>query len=146
MKPNKLWGVKISSTFVHRARCPKCGGRPAYSVYNYFCVRNLTGWVSLKQNTDILKWIKTYNRRLCDDYYLFGKPSYTKSVNEFSHAVNYKGSKTRLHRNKGITPGNDFIDFISCSCGKSIWAYYTRSSQSRAEVENRTGKYYYKND
>jgi hypothetical protein len=139
----KNWGLNISSTFLHRARCKKCGGSPSYSLNRYFYVKNPNCNPSLRRQINLLNWVKAARKRMCHDYYLQINPSSIKGLSDLNYTVNYKGYKTRATRNKGINPFNDYMEYLSCECGKTIWSFYEKSSQNRLEVLNRKGKYNY---
>lgn len=128
--------VNVSFTFIKRARCKKCAGEPEHYLYakNKFC------WESPRKQLSVFKWAQKSYKRFCNDYYLSNKPSDYKSTHYMSHSAEYKSYSPRLYKNT-INSGFEFIDFLTCGCGYSVWAFFQKSSSERPEIYNRTGKY-----
>lgn len=126
----------ISSTFPLRSKCRHCMSSPN----RYYCLKSPTLWFSPESQNKMYHWIKRNINRTCLD--LFTNFSFKiDSVSEFSHPVNYKGFRPKLHKNKWVHPFMEYIDILVCKCGKTSWAFYQRSSKNRPEIYNRKGKY-----
>lgn len=134
------FNVNISSTFIARTKCKFCNVGPTH----YYASKNPISTVSHREVLAFFNWVKKYYGRFCRDFYLFDDPSNCSSLKAFSHPVNYKGFRAKLHKNKGVSPHMDFVDCLVCDCGRTTWAFYQRSISNRKEVVNRKGRYGYK--
>jgi hypothetical protein len=128
--------INTSSSFLSRARCKKCAGNPAH----YFFIKNALLCRSPRQYIAMFDWVKKYVSRLCEDYYLMTSPSMYNSISKFSYPLNYKGYKCKLHKNLKTLPNNLYTDFLSCSCGATVWAFSQISAAKRPEIFNRKSR------
>jgi hypothetical protein len=140
---NVNFRINISSSFMHRARCNKCSGTPINSVFNYFFVKNPNAWKDHSHNTNKNKYLLSKLKRMCENYYLQNSPRNYKSISSFNHSVSYNSYIVKMHKNIGVEPFSDFVDFITCRCGFTTWSFYERSIGNRPEIKNKKGKYGY---
>lgn len=133
--------VNVSSTFMIRCRCKRCGKNP--SVHRYFYFKNPNYWKSPRKQIERFSYIKKHVKRFCEDYYLSNKPSKYTNMSIFSHSPTYKGFNPKLHKNKGVLPFDDYAELITCPCGRTTWSFYQKSILERFEIINRKAKYNY---
>ncbi len=140
MKQSKL-GVNISSTFMAKSRCKKCGSPPQYNRYFYFQTSNF--FKSPRKQSSLINFLKKHFKRMCEDYYLSNYPSRYNSVSPFSHSASYKGFVPKLHKNKGVSATENYTEIITCYCGRTTWAFYQKSAENRPEIINKKGRFNY---
>jgi hypothetical protein len=139
---SELIRINISSSFMTRARCLKCGNKPEY----YFAMRMPSRWFDVRDLLLISKWLRKYINRMTDDWYLDDKPHHFTNIKEFSFKLDDNHYEPTLHRSRFSNKEKDkMIEFISCHCGFTVWAFNQKSVQNRPEIINRKGKYTYPN-
>ena len=133
--------VNISSSFISRARCAKCGKHPDY----YYYVRKPYLWKTIGLHIASSKWFRKWISRMTADWYLDGAPKNFPDIKEFSFTLEDKHYLPTLYRVRG-TPARDdqnVVEMAGCSCGGTLWAFNNKSVKDRQEITNRKGRYSY---
>lgn len=141
MYKSEIVKVNLSSSFVYRTICLKCGSRPLY----YYYTRNPIMWYDPHKNRDIFDFIRKYFKRLSPDNYSLDDFVYSSKIGYYNHPVNYKGYKPKLHRTRGVDPILDLVEHLTCNCGYTVWSFSDKSVRSRPEINNRKCKYKHSN-
>jgi hypothetical protein len=133
--------VNISSSFFKRAKCKDCGGGPNY----YYPLRKPVLWDDPRQLLAASKWLRTFIKRLVEDWYLDATPKYFTEANEFSYSPSDKHFTPTRFRTRGLPTKQEdnVIDVMVCECGASVWWYNQKSVKNKPEIVNRKGKYGY---
>jgi|SRR6185436_268560 len=129
--------VNLSSSFFIRARCSRCGQKPLY----YFYSRNPVLWYDPNKSKNIFDLIKRHYKRFSVDEFIINHIRDAAKIGYYNHSVNYKGYKPKLHRTRGVNPVFDFVEFLTCNCGYSIWSFAEKSIANRKEINNRKARY-----
>lgn len=76
------------------------------------------------------------------DWYLKDNPSNFHKIREFNY---YPGGKYKsaLHQHIGVEEGMHVIEFVTCTCGRTIWAFNEEDGMLRPEIKHRKGRYKY---
>lgn len=127
--------INLSDPFVIRARCKFCGDPPSM----YYFVRNPTLWYNPHKVTDMDRNWNKYWTRMCSDYYLTEEPKYFTKINYFSWRKETKSYNPKLHRTKNANPLSS-EEFLTCECGRTVWAFTDKANRSRKEITNRKSK------
>ena len=141
-KPETIY-VNVSSSFLARARCTWCKGKPNH--YSY--IRLPEKWYDPKNQRENfainLKWLGRMN----EDWYLDLSPRYFHSAHDFSHKLENKGYNPILHRARGVRASSEgnITEVVWCICGSTMWAFNQKSAKHRPEITNRKGRYNYPN-
>lgn len=130
MPNSELISVRLSTPFLARTKCVYCGGPPT----TYYYARNTTLWNNPRRVTDQLSFVKKFVKRMSSDHYYIGDPKHFKSAAYFSHSVNYKGYRPRLHRTIGSNPVFDATEYLACDCGQARWAFSEKAILGRSEI------------
>lgn len=132
--------IRISSSFMSRARCKYCKGKPVayFGMYKPNSWGDVTGY---REFTGDKFWIQ----RFCPSWYKHYQPREFDDIYEFSFRLQYKNYCPLLHRTRGaeVSSRNNIIDCLSCECGKTVWAFNQESTRRRPEITNRKGRYDY---
>lgn len=131
--------INLSTPFVVRSRCKKCAKYP--SVYYY--TRNPVMWFNPNRIRAQFVFIRKFVSRMCNDLYLLEDPKNFHNANYFSFPSSFKGYRPRLHRTKGSSAIFDIVEYLTCECGGSVWAFSDKSIRSRPEIVFRKGRYKY---
>ena len=134
-KINSKNEVSTSYSFISRARCKKCAGRP----FHYFFYKTGNLYVCPRQSMDMFNWI-THVSRFCNNDYLMDDPSKYNSISNFSYPLIYKGYKCKLYNKLKTLPNRMYSDCMSCSCGATLWAFSGLSASERPEIFNRKSR------
>lgn len=141
MYKSEIIKVSVSSTFVSRSRCRKCTTTPSI----YFYSRNPISWYDPNRAKSVFEFVKKYCKRLCPEDYKFDDFVYSSKIGYYNHPVNYKGYKPKLHRTRGVNPIFDMVEYLTCECGHTIWAFSEKSVSNRPEISQRKAKYKHNN-
>lgn len=136
MYKSEIVGINLSTPFVIKGRCKKCGSYPDI----YYFLRNHTLWLDPNRIVKQSSVFRKYWTRLCSDHYLSEQPRYVSGTSSFTHAVDGKSYKCRLHKNRGVNPVLDLEEFLTCQCGGTTWAFHDKSTRHRPEIVNRKAK------
>lgn len=133
--------INISTTFLVRARCSKCGGYPYY----YYWVANPILLKDIRNYLVISKWFRSLFKRMTYDWYLSFAPKYFHDIKDFSIILEDKKYNPALHKIRNITTkdNENILEFIGCHCGDTVWAFNDKSNKNRPEIINRKGRYKY---
>jgi len=130
--------VSLSSTFISRAKCKWCCTPPTF----YYFARNPTMWFDPRKITNKLEQVKKRVKNIgwITNPIIIDDPTYKVSNSSLSHHPNYKGYRPRLHRTRGSNAIIDSIEYLSCDCGKTYWAFSVFGSKKRPEITNRKAR------
>lgn len=137
MHKKEIITVNVSSSFASRARCKMCGEPPSI----YFFSRNSILWYDPHRARGIFDFIKKHCKRLSPEEYKLDDFVHGSRASYFSHTVNYKGYRPKLHRARGVDPVFDMIEYLTCECGNTLWAFSEISTFRRPELLHRKAKY-----
>jgi hypothetical protein len=127
--------VNISSSFLPRARCKKCGKGPSFY---YFRRKSALLKSPLREATK--RWLK----RMTADWYLTESPKDFDHIEDFSFRLFDKSYRPVMHKTRGFSTGKDHIvEALSCDCGHAVWLFNHKSVKNRPEIRNRKGRYGY---
>ncbi len=133
--------VNLSSTFVVKNKCPYCNK----SANEYFWVNLPPYYYDPKSSQELFNWIKNYIKRIIPSvsWYAKAQPRHFKSLKDFSVYWSEKSYKAALHRNLNIELTDHVIEFLSCPCGRTLWAFNQKDAEERPEINNRKARYKY---
>lgn len=139
-KPGKddVIRIRLSSPFMARACCKYCGGAPLI----YYYIRNATNWFNPRKAIGQLNFLKTLVQKLMS-IHVFSDPKDYTTISHFSQSFGYAQYRPRLHRTKGSSATFDIVEFLTCDCMKTTWAFSQKSSQNRPEITNRKARFTY---
>lgn len=131
----KYFQISASESFLVRTVCKKCKGHPLY----YFYSRNPILWYDPRRVIAAFEYVKKYNKRLALDDFSFGLDDfrYASKMNLFNHQVNYKGYRPKLHRTRGQNPILDVVEYLTCECGQTAWAYSGMGIMQRHDINHK---------
>jgi len=125
--------IKLSSSFMTRARCRHCGSYPSY-YYRFGSNRRK------KDHRVVLNWfsyIAKYQGRLCEDFYLIEDPKDYTLISFFDYSLRYKSYDPTLHHKRGVKSKTDMNECLTCDCGKSYWVFNQQSVTHKKEILHR---------
>jgi hypothetical protein len=137
----KTISISLSSSFMAKARCKKCGGHPTvyYAMFRPGVWSDVVGYRKFSPRSR--RWV----RRMCSSWYKEYSPKEFHDVFEFTFRLDYKNYNPLLHRTRGsdVIGRDNIIECLSCECGQTSWAFNQESVKRRLEIVNRKGKYAY---
>jgi len=68
------------------------------------------------------------------------EPKQFTSVSFLSHDVIYAKYRPRMHRTLGSNAAFDIVEFLTCACMRSSWAFSDKSVSNRPEITCRKAK------
>lgn len=132
-------GVNLSSTFAIKNVCTECGKSPShhYTAYlpNY--------WLDPRSSQAIFDWYKKFIKRMNSSWYRNHQPRHFFSMKSFNFSWMEKSYTPALHQHAIGDEEVNVVDYLTCPCGKSVWAFAQKSAQNRIEIRNRKAKYNY---
>lgn len=133
--------INISSSFLARSKCVECRSYPLY----YFIMYRSYGRKNARLSSETFHSLKKFIHRMNEDYYLSYQPRHFTSLSSFSFKLALKSYNPILYKSRGLPVDMDncVTEFLTCDCGKSVWAFDMKYSQNKTEVINRKGKYHY---
>lgn len=135
---NEIVCVRLSSPFMIRAACRHCGGQPIL----YYYIRNFTNWYNPRKSLDQLSSLRDVYRMIMNLHNI-GDPKDYNSTSFFSTSTTYTQYRPRLHRTRGSSATFDIVEFLTCDCMKTTWAFSQKSCQNRPEITNRKARFGY---
>lgn len=124
--------VRLSFPMMTRARCKFCKGLPSI----YYFIRNPIMYTNPK---DALNRIEKYRGVLT----LIGRqpplyaPKYMQTASPMSHPIVWSKYRPRVHRTRGSNAGMDLVEYVTCECMRSRWAFADQATENRPEIERR---------
>ena len=131
--------VNLSSTFVIRCKCRYCGEGPD----EYYCVNHMAYDLDPRSSQAVYVWFKKYVKQLIGFWYKKHQPSVFTNMRAFNIRWAEQSYKPTLHQHVGIQPYDTVTEYLSCPCGKSVWAFSQRQGDRRMEIRNRKARYKY---
>jgi hypothetical protein len=133
--------IGISSTFMPRVRCKECNTGPDYyyGVMKPYMFKNVQQY---KRYTELSRfWIS----RMCSDWYKDFDPRSFHKMGDFSYIFENKSIRPTLSRARGadVSDRDNVVEYVSCECGSTVWAFNQKSVAKRPEITNRKGKHKY---
>ncbi len=128
--------VRLSSSFMVRGRCKYCKGGPSI----YFYTRNPTMWYNVRRVLNDFSWVREHVKQFTWIPRYSTSPINFDSITSFNHQPFYKGYRPRLHRIKGSNPVFDLVEFLSCDCMRTEWAYAEKAVENRPEIMARKSR------
>lgn len=127
--------VSLSSSFISRARCSKCGGQPVFFYYVKLPYYHKTP----NHSYAVSEYLKKICKRMCYDYYLVEAPSSFNSTSAFKAKsfFNYN-PKYHMSKNPEFYKGNMVSDCLTCKCRKTVWQF--KQSTPNLECQARRTK------
>ena len=133
--------INISLSFPIRAKCKKCCTGPCWYFYlpKITLVKTISQFVNLSESSK--KWLYI----VPIDRHLGNSPAVCNFLSRFRLQIPYKNYKINLHRTIGnkSTYRFNIIDVLCCACGKTMWAFNSKSTESRPDIIHRKGRYCY---
>lgn len=130
--------VNLSESFMVRAKCKHCGGSPII----YYYLRNPTMWLDPRKAMDRANYIRLLIKQL-QAKGLFEQPKTYTSIAALSYDIDNARYRPRLHHTRGSNPVFDVVEFLTCDCMKTTWAYSNKAVAGRPEITNRKARYKY---
>jgi hypothetical protein len=138
--------VSLSTPFLVRSRCKGCGGHPNI----YYWIRNPS--ISLDPRKGIsehleavIRYMSRYSTRVISDFYLEEKPSSFTKINLFNYNFGPKSFNPRAHKNRGTNMTFEVVEYLTCECGKSAWAFTDKIIKNKPEIFNRKSRFTFPN-
>jgi len=127
--------VKLSSSFMARARCKYCGSYPSY--YYRFGGRGNRCKKDHRAFIDLFSWIPKHQYRLCEDFYLGNSPKNYTLMSFLNYSLYFIDYNPSLHHKRGLKEKSSFNECLTCDCGKSCWVFNQKSVINRKEIYHR---------
>lgn len=127
--------VRLSTSFMVRARCKHCKGAPEI----YYFLRNPTMWFNPRKALDQANYIKQL-LEILQKHGFKDDPKHYTSASYLSHDVIYAKYRPRMHRTRGSNPVFDIVEFLTCDCMKTTWAYSDKAISNRPEITCRKAR------
>jgi hypothetical protein len=138
----ELIKINISTPFLVRTRCVECGSSPTY----YLQLKKPFLFAEVQLYLIYSKFYRSYIQRMTENWYLYEKPKHFISIKEFSFILDDKHYVPKFFHTRGFPIGRENrVEFLSCSCGATLWAFNQKSVKNRPEIVNRKGRYSYPN-
>lgn len=131
--------VNLSSSFVARSRCKFCATGPTHYVISKLSTKWYDHSMIKARFAAYVKRLKRMNY----DFYLSVNPKVFHSTSFLTHTVFYKGYDPALHKNRGIPPAANYMEYLACGCGRTQWGFAQKSSAGRPEIALRKSRYKY---
>lgn len=134
--------INISSSFMARARCVKCGKSPSY----YYSIRNPFLYEDVGYVISNSKWRRSWIKSMKGNWYLDSEPKYFHDIQEFSFILDdkqYRPTLFRIMKGGAVKDRDNVVEMLGCDCGATIWAFNQKSVKNRPEITNRKGRYKY---
>lgn len=133
--------VKISSSFLPRARCKMCGKGPSW----YYYTRKPYLRADVKEYKADSKFWRNWMKHMTNDWYLDEQPSEFHSIEDFSLKLGDIHYRPQLHRTRGsnVPSHENVIEMLGCDCGHTTWAFNYKSTRNRPEIQNRKSRSFY---
>jgi len=133
--------VNISSSFMKRTFCPKCGKGPDY----YYVIMDPFVWKDARFFVRVSKYYRKWIKRMAGSWYLEFSPKYFRQLSDFSFAIDGKSYVPLLHKTPfmNISERDNVTEILGCECSSTVWAFNDKKSKKRPEVTNRKGRYKY---
>lgn len=126
--------VRLSMPVLVRARCIHCGGFPTQLYY----MRNNSLYVTPpRRGTRMGK-----RRYRMSTGHPSDSPKYF-TMNQSSHSTMYKSYRPKLHRTRGSSSSSEFIEYLTCDCFATKWAFAEKSVVNRPEIMNRKARNFF---
>jgi hypothetical protein len=90
---------------------------------------------------EIFDVIKPYIKRLSSDHYLWDDPKFFASTTTFEFPATYNKYRPKLHRTRGAKPTFDVVEFLTCDCARTNWAFSEKAVENRREINQRKARY-----
>ncbi len=133
--------INISSSFMTRARCKKCGKGPDF----YYAILKPYKWKSARHALFYSEITRRWISRMVSSWYLQFSPRFFNELDDFTFKLEDKAYNPILHRtrNSNAPERDNVIEFVGCGCGSTVWAFNDKSTKKRPEITNRKGRYRY---
>lgn len=131
--------INLSSTFLARSICKGCGELPD----TYYWINQPSLWINPGSSHAVFSWYKKFSKKINGFWYKEHEPRYFYSIKDFSFNWIEKGYKPSLHQHVGISQENNIIEYLTCPCGSTVWAFSQKSVENRMEIKNRKARYKY---
>ena len=143
-KLNAEWEIQVrkinfSSPTLMKSRCKKCGKHPNL----YYCIRQSDNIFNPRDKIKQSEWLFSFFKRMSSNWHLSSSPKWFTKLDTFSHIPSYKSFTPRLHKTKSSVNAN-YIEYLSCGCYGSIWAFSDMGNQL-PEHRNRRSRRQYPN-
>jgi len=79
---------------------------------------------------------------ICDDFYINLEPRLCHNNSFFKFSV-CEGYSVRTHKNLGANKYGNFIDYATCKCGKTHWAFPQALALKRPDIAHRNARSFY---
>jgi hypothetical protein len=136
---NRTFQVKLSTPFLCKSRCPRCGGEGK----KYYWIKNPSLFKSPEALRIMLESFGKYIKRFCTSYYLEDSPKDYKTTSAFKFGQLYNNYNPKVYKNRGVKSSNYYVEFLACECGHMSWGFNNESDNSRPELLNRKAKKYF---
>jgi len=125
--------IKLSSTFLARARCKYCSSPPTY----YFKTRLNVHQKDIVHFLSAFRWVVRNTDRMCSDFYYIESPRDFKNISLLSFDPSYKSYDSSVHHKHGLDIKNDYYEYLTCDCGRTNWCFKQKAIQNIIEIVNR---------
>lgn len=127
--------INLSESFLVRSKCLYCDSIPDF----YYLIDGKAMWFSPRKiNNSLLSKIA---KRLCSDHYLDNPPKWYHNMTDFKFSLSYTTYRPRLHRTRGSLPVQDCVEYLTCNCGKTVWAFSNKAIRYRPELVQRRSRH-----
>lgn len=130
----RLIPINVSNTFPSRSRCKKCGSAPN------------TNQASMSFRRHKI-FYKDFTQSLGNPYHTykiygdFETCEWVIEIVKLSNKINPRYHKNLCYKDKSIYAVSNPVDFSSCICGKTWWAF--KGYNDRPEAINKIARYNY---
>lgn len=141
MSKVNLTKINISSSFLFRACCKKCGSKPTY----YWHSMAQRSWKNPRDKINDMAWYRGQIKRIGSSwFFIYNQPRYVNKAQDFNFILD-KGFSVNLHNSKAPVLESDYvISYLSCECSETSWKFNNKSLEYRPEVFNRKSKNFLK--
>lgn len=133
--PVEIIKIRLSTPVLARARCKKCGSFPTiyYVMYN-----GMTGWEPSRTQRMMYRRMKLRG---------IDKTRSITQISDFGQILKFKSYAPTYHKIRGDEFGAeydfDIVEYLTCKCGQSRWAFSEKAAQHRPEIINRKARSFF---
>jgi hypothetical protein len=127
--------VRLSTPILARTRCVYCGGLPEYFYYIW------NGGLYYSPSKPKTRMARHSYRMSTDDSDL-SSPKYF-NVSKASQYTKFKSYRPKLHRTYGSSSSLEYIEYLTCYCFRTKWAFAEKSVANRPEIAMRKARNFF---
>jgi hypothetical protein len=131
--------VNLSSSFIARTKCRECGLPPD----DYYYVNHALYFSDPRSASKVFDWFKKYISNIVGYWYKRHQPRIFHNMKAFTVRWPEQSYKPTLHQHRDVKYDGNITEYLSCPCGRTVWAFNSIMAEHRPEIKNRKARYRY---